>query len=103
MMKHKKWWLVAFIFCLVLATLSPLASVAPDGLESVAEEKGFMDMEKSSPLSVISDYVLPGIQNEALATMLAGWVGTTLMFTLAFGVTWLITWMRKFKSTPIAD
>ncbi|MCL1885218.1 MAG: PDGLE domain-containing protein [Dehalococcoidia bacterium] len=102
-MKNKKWWLFAFGFCLLLATLSPLASSSPDGLEYVAEEKGFVDMERSSPLSVIADYVFPGIENEALATILAGWVGTTLMFILAYGVTWLVLRARGAKSLLKTD
>ena len=102
-MKNKKWWLFAFIFCLVLATLSPLASLSPDGLEYVAEEKGFMDMATPSPFSVVADYIFPSIDNEALATILAGWVGTTLMFILAYGTTWLITRARSGKSTNAID
>jgi len=93
-MKNKKWFIFAFIFCLALATLSPLASASPDGLEHVAEEKEFMDMATSSPFSLISEYVFPGINNEVLATIIAGWVGTTFMFALVFGITWLITRMR---------
>jgi len=40
---NKKWWLIALAFCLVLAAISPLASSSPDGLEKVAEDKGFID------------------------------------------------------------
>lgn len=95
-----KWWLFAFIFCMALASLSPLASSSPDGLERVAEDKGFLGLAGSSPFSVIADYVFPGIHNEALATILAGWIGTALVFALAYGVTWLITSSRKVKSLP---
>jgi ABC-type Fe3+ transport system permease subunit len=100
--KHKKWWLAAFIFCLVLATLSPLASSSPDGLEQILgdSQKG---MTISSPASVMAGYLFPGIHNEAWATILAGWIGTTLVFVLAFGVTWLITRVRNTKSLPTAE
>jgi hypothetical protein len=102
-MKNKKWWLFAFIFCLVLATLSPLASSSPDGLEKVADDNGIVNKTATSPFHVIADYVFPGIHNEALATILAGWLGTTLIFILVFGVTWIIIRMRITKSLPAED
>ena len=85
-----KWWLAAFLFCLAVACLAPLASSSPDGLERVAEDKGFLDLGRDMPYQVIADYVFPGIENEALATILAGLVGTTLLFGLAYGVAWLL-------------
>ncbi|RJO63013.1 MAG: hypothetical protein C4542_01085 [Dehalococcoidia bacterium] len=97
---NKKWWLIAFIFCLAVAALSPLASSSPDGLERVAEGKGFLGLAGSSPFSVIADYAFPGIHNEALATILAGWLGTVIVFGLAYGVTWLITRARQSKLMP---
>lgn len=97
---NKKWWLVAFIFCMGLATISPLASSSPDGLERVAEDKNFLDLANSSPFSVIADYAFPGIHNEALATILAGWIGTALVFGLACGITWLIVRARRTKVSP---
>ena len=95
---RKKWWLIAFAFCMAVATLSPLASSAPDGLERVAEQKGFLGLAGSSPFSVIADYAFPGIHNQALATILAGWLGTALVFALAYGLTWLIMRLRRSKS-----
>ena len=95
---RKKWWLIAFAFCMAVATLSPLASSAPDGLERVAEQKGFMGLAGSSPFSVITNYAFPGIHNQALATILAGWLGTALVFALAYGLTWLIMRSRRLKS-----
>ncbi len=90
----------AFLFCLALATLSPLASSSPDGLERVAEDKGFLGLAGASPFTVIADYLFPGVHNEALATILAGWIGTALVFGLAYGATWLITRARKANSLP---
>ena len=87
---NKKWWLIALAFCLVLATVSPLASSSPDGLEKVAEDKGFIGLAESSPFEAVADYVFPGIENEALATILAGWLGTLVLFGVAYGLGWLI-------------
>ncbi|MFC1846901.1 PDGLE domain-containing protein [Chloroflexota bacterium] len=86
----KKWWLIAFAFCLLLATISPLASSSPDGLEKVAEDQGFIDVAQGAPFEIVADYVFPGIENEALATILAGWLGVILLFLLAYGLAWLI-------------
>jgi len=95
---NKKWWLMALVFCLVLATISPLASSSPDGLEKVAEDKGFIGLAEESPFEIVADYAFPGIENEALATMLAGWLGTLALFGIAYGLAWLIK-SRKSRIT----
>jgi hypothetical protein len=85
-----KWWHWALIASLLLAVLSPLASASPDGLEKVAENHGFLSQVHSAPFQVIADYVFPGIHNEKLATILAGLLGTMVVFGVAYGLTWLI-------------
>ena len=85
-----KWWLIGLAVCLLVACLSPLASSSPDGLERVAEDKGFIDLGQGAPFQVIADYVFPGIQNEALATILAGLIGTLVLFGVAYGLAWLL-------------
>ena len=89
-----KWWLIALVICLAVACLSPLASSSPDGLERVAEDEGFLGLGQDAPYQVIADYVFPGVENEALATILAGIIGTLVLFGVAYGVAWLIT-LRK--------
>ncbi len=74
------------ILALVLTILSPLASSHPDGLEWVAEEKGFLSTARDSFYNIIPDYVLPGISNEAVATILAGIIGAVVVFIIAFGI-----------------
>jgi hypothetical protein len=98
-MMKKKWWLAAFILCMGLATLSPLASSSPDGLERVAEDKGFLYLAGSSPFSIIADYVFPGVHNEAMATMLAGWLGVIVVFVLAYAVASLI---YRLRAKPVS-
>jgi len=92
-----KWWLVALGICLLVAVFSPLASSAPDGLERVAENKGFLELAGSSPFTVIADYVFPGIENEALSTIIAGIIGTLVLFGMAYGLAWLIVSSSKKK------
>lgn len=75
-----RWWLVGIALALVVAILSPLASPHPDGLERVAEDHGFIDRAQSAFFDVIPDYMFPGIQSEALGTIIAGIVGTLLLF-----------------------
>lgn len=76
---------------------SPLASSSPDGLERVAEDKGFIDLAGGTPFQIIADYVFPGIENEAVATIIAGVIGTLLLFGLAYGVAWLLVATRRKK------
>jgi hypothetical protein len=90
-MKKMKWWQVALIISVVLAALSPLASGSPDGLEKVAENHGFLGLEQGTPFQLIADYVFPGIHNEALATILAGILGTAILFGLVYGLGKLVT------------
>ncbi len=92
-----RWWLIALCACLILAIISPLASTSPDGLEKVAEDKGFLESASSSPFQIIADYVFPGIQSEAVATILAGVIGTLLLFGIAYGIAWLLVTSRQKK------
>jgi cobalt/nickel transport system permease protein len=82
-------WVFGLAIALVLAVFSPLASAHPDGLEWVAEQKGFLEAARAPLFSVIPDYVFPGVSNEALATVLAGIVGTLLVFGVALGLAYL--------------
>ncbi len=85
-----KWWQIGLIACLAVACLSPLASSSPDGLERVAEDKGFIGWGQEAPFQVIADYVFPGIQNEVVATILAGLIGSLILFGAVYGMAWLL-------------
>lgn len=74
------------VVAMVLAILSPIASSHPDGLEWVAEEIGFLSAAQGSFYNLIPDYALPGISNEALATILAGVMGAIVVFVIAIGI-----------------
>ncbi len=79
-------WALGLGIALLLAILSPLASAHPDGLEWVAERQGFLHAARPPVYNLIPDYILPGIPNEALATIAAGILGTLLVFGMALGV-----------------
>lgn len=72
----------------VAVLLSPLASRSPDGLERVAEDKGFL--EKSEAAAVLPapapDYTIPGVERDQLSTPLAGLLGTLITFGLALAL-----------------
>lgn len=85
-----KWWHGALIFALFLALLSPLASSSPDGLEKVAEDKGFIETAREAFFELIPDYVLPGVGSEAGATILAGIIGTLILFGIGYGLAQLL-------------
>lgn len=74
------------LLTLALVILSPLASSHPDGLEWVAEEHGFIDAARDAFYNLIPDYALPGVNNPALATILAGMIGALVVFAVAYGV-----------------
>ncbi len=90
-----KWWQIALAVCLLIAVISPLASSSPDGLEKVAEKQGFIGIAQDAPFKIIADYVFPGIENEAIATILAGLLGTIVIFGAVCGVAWLIKSRRE--------
>lgn len=96
----RHWWLIGLLIALAVALLSPLASPYVDGLERVAEDQGFLNRAEDAPYEVLPDYVFPGIQNEALATILAGLVGTLVVFGLAYGLAWVVRRRRTGPSAP---
>ena len=78
--------LLALAVAVGLATAAaPFASSHPDGLERVAIEQRFegAGVERDAP---IADYAFPAIDDERLATGLAGFIGTLFVFGLAYGV-----------------
>ncbi len=91
-------WAIGLVIALVLAVLSPLASAHPDGLEWFAEQQGFIDRAQSPLYDLIPDYAFPGISDPALATIVAGVLGTLLVFMVALGIA--VNRRRRSTSTP---
>lgn len=85
-----KWWHLGLFLAILVAFLAPLASSSPDGLEKVAENKWFIDTAREAFFNVIPDYSFPGIHNEALATIIAGVIGTIVLFGLVYGLAWVV-------------
>jgi len=76
---------------LLITLFSPFASSDPDGLEKVAEDKGFLEVADSPPYELISDYVFPWVDNEDLATVLSGIVGVLIVAAVVFAVGFVLT------------
>ncbi len=91
-MKRTVWMLAAVglgISLILAVFFSPFASSSPDGLERVAEDRGFLDKAEGAEVweaAPVPDYAMPGIENESVATGLAGLVGTLATFIVALGV-----------------
>jgi cobalt/nickel transport protein len=97
--------LVGLGICLLMALfLSHFASSSPDGLEKVAETKGFVSKGeewkfwKHAPLP---DYEIPWIKNKNVSTSLSGLVGTLAIFLLVLGIGKLIKKSSAKKVLPL--
>jgi hypothetical protein len=102
-MKLRYWGLIAagLGIALFITLFSPFASSHPDGLERVAEDKGFSGLADSPPYELISNYVFPWVGNEDLATVLSGIVGVLIVAGLVSGVAFLLARAgRAQRSTP---
>jgi PDGLE domain len=94
--------ILALALAVGLATaVSPFASPHPDGLEKVAEEKQFIEEGKLAPLqesSPIPDYAFPGVEDERVATGLAGFVGCLGVFAIGYGLAYVLR--RRPRGAP---
>jgi cobalt/nickel transport system permease protein len=88
-------WVAGLLFAILLAIASPLASSHPDGLEWVAEQEGFLIKAQTPLFRIIPDYLFPGISNTAAATIIAGILGTLIVFGVGVGM----AYSRRRKSS----
>lgn len=89
MTKRNGFLLAGLLVALVLAGLvSGFASSSPDGLEKVAQDKGFAETAEDSALadSPLADYGVSGVENERLSTGLAGVIGVGITFAFGLGL-----------------
>jgi cobalt/nickel transport system permease protein len=92
-------WIGGLVIAVALAVLAPLASANPDGLEWVAEQRGFLDQAQGPTYNIIPDYVLPGVSNEAVATILAGIVGLLIVL----GVVAALAYSRRHRAAAAQE
>ncbi len=79
------WIAAGLVIALAVAFASPLASPHPDGLERVAEDKAFVDEAQDPPFSLLPDYTVPGIDDEAVTTIAAGVIGVAIVAAVGYG------------------
>lgn len=105
---NRTFWLTSLGIALLVAVfLSPFASSHPDGLNRVSEDLGFVHREASDapatqlPFAKVFDgYALKGVP-EAIATPVAGLVGTLVTFGVAWGLGKLV--VRRTDRTNAAS
>ena len=95
-----RWWIVGYVIALGVAVFAPLASGSPDGLERVAEDEEFIEVAEDPSYEIIPDYVVPGMGNEQVATILAGWMGVTILFLVVGGLAYLANSRKRADSAP---
>jgi cobalt/nickel transport protein len=79
--KNKRFYLFGIgISLLIAGVISYYASSAPDGLEKVAIDLGFIDSAKDSAVSqsALADYGVAGVENERLSVGIAGIIGVVV-------------------------
>jgi len=76
-------WITGLLLSVLLVLAAPLACSYPDGLEWVSEKLGFNQFASEPLFKIIPDYVFPGINNETLATIVAGIIGVALVMGVA--------------------
>ena len=91
--------LVATLGLLVFGV--PFASTRPDGLERVAEMLGFGVRATASLVPApMADYHVPGFASAAAATWAAAFVGTLVVFALAWAVAIALAPKSKQEAAP---
>lgn len=87
---------VAVALALVVA---PWASSEPDGLEKVAIDQGFATAERPHDLAgtPTAGYGVAGVEDDRLATALAGLLGVAVTFAVGGG---LVVLLRRGRRAP---
>src|SRR5262245_41013873 len=106
-MSKRLFTILALALAVGLATaVSPFASAHPDGLERVAGDKAFL--ERGEPASIqqaapAPDYAFPGVDNARVATGLAGFIGTLVVFGVGYGIAMVArrTGDRGVRENPV--
>jgi len=89
---------IVLVVAFAVAFLASIfASAFPDGLEKVAETLGFIETAKDTP-GMMPDYLFPGIKSEVWATIVAGIIGTAIVFAFFLGAAYVMKIWRRSTS-----
>ncbi|MCB9431676.1 MAG: PDGLE domain-containing protein [Ardenticatenaceae bacterium] len=81
-------WIAGGIAVAILVALfSPLASASPDGLESVAQQAGFLGAAQDAPFQLLPDYTIPVLGDGGASTIAAGIIGVLVVAGLMYTLT----------------
>ncbi|WP_456276602.1 PDGLE domain-containing protein [Bacillus sp. AK128] len=87
MMKvNKRIWGLAIITIILGVFISPLASSSPDGLERVAHDLSFIEMEKGSYFEIFPDYSVSFVTSDIVSTSISGLIGILIIGLVTFGI-----------------
>jgi cobalt/nickel transport protein len=89
----RRFVLAGLLLALLLAgAVSAYASSEPDGLNKVAEDKGFASAEREHALagSPVAGYDVRGVDDDRVSTGLAGVIGVVVTFGLGTGLLVLV-------------
>jgi len=76
--------------------MSLLSSDDPDGLERVSIDQGFDDTAQNPSIDTpLADYSVDGVENDGLATGLAGVMGVVLTLGLTVGILKVVQARRR--------
>jgi hypothetical protein len=107
--KKKSFWMFVTGGLLVAAALaffvSPYASGSPDGLNKVAEDKGFDGTAEEHALddSPLAGYAVEGVENESLSKGLSGIIGVALTFGVGLLIFGLVVRGKDETSATSSD
>jgi cobalt/nickel transport protein len=102
MSRRNAFLLAGLVVSLLLAGIvSGFASGDPDGLEKVAEDKGFLETAEDHALAdgPLADYTVRGVENERVSTGLAGVLGVGLTFAFGLGLFALVKRRDRASAT----
>jgi len=89
------WWVAGLAIAGGIAILAAVfASGDPDGLDSVAIEKGFGGAAKDPGFEILPGYAIPGLDG-TVSTIVAGVVGIAVIFLLTLLLGRLLARRRK--------
>lgn len=93
MERNRKFLITAFIVSLfVVILLAPFASSFPDGLERVAEDKGFIEKDSGSLIQALfPDYEATFTRSPYLKVVIPGVFGVAATFLVASGTALILT------------
>jgi cobalt/nickel transport system permease protein len=94
------WVFVGLGIAIIVAVLSPLASVNPDGLNRVAIDLGFVQQSQSVQFEIIPNYELPFFGPTPLSKILSSVLGVLVLVGLFFLAARLIRG-RTTKEPPL--